>query len=185
MGAAKNKYYVYHLIDPINNVVFYVGKGTGNRHKTHESKVIRNPLQNCKSEKDKKILSIVNSGYSVKSEIITNNLTEIEALILEENEIEAIGIKNLTNKYKKGGKSGDTSGYVSAGRMLSTYWLSLKDVRCSEIVGEKFGVSLKSIHSELDEIMKSALSCPKMKTSFITGIGIGIEQSKHSLSSVI
>ena len=31
----NNKYYLYCLIDPINNLPFYVGKGCGNRAFSH------------------------------------------------------------------------------------------------------------------------------------------------------
>jgi hypothetical protein len=31
-----NKFYVYYLIDPRNNNIFWVGKGSGNRMTKHE-----------------------------------------------------------------------------------------------------------------------------------------------------
>ena len=34
-------FYVYHLIDPFNNTVFYVGKGYGERMYEHEKEVRR------------------------------------------------------------------------------------------------------------------------------------------------
>ena len=45
--AAINGYYVYALIDPRSNEVFYIGKGTGNRIFSHEAESEKSP----KSEK--------------------------------------------------------------------------------------------------------------------------------------
>jgi len=34
-GSVENKYYVYVLVDPVNRIPFYIGKGTGNRAAHH------------------------------------------------------------------------------------------------------------------------------------------------------
>jgi hypothetical protein len=85
----NKKYYVYGLFDE-NNVIFYVGKGTGNRYKHHRKnykigKAVGYFLK-CK------IKSIFDRGFDFTEKIIINDLTEHEAL---EKELE------LINSYGK------------------------------------------------------------------------------------
>lgn len=74
-------YYVYALIDPRTNQVFYIGKGTDNRIFAHEIE----SGKSLKSEKDKlkTIRDIENSGFNVKRIIINWGLTEDEAFASE------------------------------------------------------------------------------------------------------
>lgn len=76
-----NGFYVYALIDPRNNQVFYIGKGTGNRVFSHEIESYKSP----KSEKAKlqTIREIEGAGLDVKRLIINWGLTESEAFIAE------------------------------------------------------------------------------------------------------
>ena len=181
-----NKYYVYHLINPISNNVFYVGKGCGKRIYTHEQKVIRSPSKYCKSDKDIEILSVLNSGLRVVHRMKHENLREDEAIMMEEIEISEIGIENLTNKREKGYVSSPTNRHESAGKFLARYWLSIKDANDTNANIGKHGVSIASIHRELDEVLMSALSCDKINSSaFVRGISSAIESSKHQLFSYI
>ena len=76
-----NGFYVYALIDPRNNQVFYIGKGTGNRVFSHEIESGKSP----KSEKAKlqKIREIEKSGHDVKRILINWGMTEPEAFVAE------------------------------------------------------------------------------------------------------
>lgn len=76
-----NGFYVYALIDPRNDDVFYIGKGTGNRVFSHEIESDKSP----KSEKLKlqRIREIENGGFSVKRIIVNWGLTEREAFASE------------------------------------------------------------------------------------------------------
>ena len=70
-------YYVYGLIDPRTNQIFYIGKGTGNRVFEHEKESM-NSLNSGKLKL--KIISEINAlGLDVKKIIINSNLTETEA----------------------------------------------------------------------------------------------------------
>ena len=93
----NNKYYLYCLIDPINNLPFYVGKGCGNRAFSH--------LKNLKNEnnvaKQKTIDMIRLLNLEPRVEIIISNLAEDVAYDMEyiiiKNAKEYFGI-NLTNR---------------------------------------------------------------------------------------
>lgn len=74
-------FYVYALIDPRNEKVFYIGKGTGNRVFQHEQESAKQ--HGSEKEKIKKIQEIQASGRQVKRLIIYWGLSEQEAFIAE------------------------------------------------------------------------------------------------------
>ena len=76
-----NGFYVYALIDPRNNQVFYIGKGIGNRVFSHEIESGKSP----KSEKAKlkRIQEIEAAGFGVKRIIVNWSMTESEAFAAE------------------------------------------------------------------------------------------------------
>lgn len=76
-----NGFYVYALIEPRNEKVFYIGKGTGNRVFSHEIESGKTP----KSEKAKlhKIQEIEKDGFAVKRLIVNWGLSEVEAFASE------------------------------------------------------------------------------------------------------
>ena len=76
-----NGFYVYSLIDPRNNQVFYIGKGIGNRVFSHEIESGKSP----KSEKAKlkRIQEIEAAGFDVKRIIVNWSMTESEAFAAE------------------------------------------------------------------------------------------------------
>lgn len=91
------KYYVYHLIDPSTDLVFYVGKGTKNRMYFHEKKVKQNVNTNRNSSLFNKIKKIHELGFSVKYKKVFETNNELNAYNFEFLEICRIGIDNLTN----------------------------------------------------------------------------------------
>lgn len=96
---AQNPFYVYALKDPRVKPArtFYIGKGTGNRAWEHQSNI-------DDSEKGITISEIISSGHKVIHTIISDNLSEQQALKIEAELISAFGIRSqgglLTNKVK-------------------------------------------------------------------------------------
>lgn len=96
---AQNPFYVYALKDPRERPArpFYIGKGTGNRAWEHQINI-------DDSDKGFLIKAILDSGHKVIHTIISDNLTEHQALKIEAELISALGIRSqgglLTNRVK-------------------------------------------------------------------------------------
>lgn len=78
---ALNGFYVYALIDPRNDKVFYIGKGTENRIFSHEIETHKSC--ECEKKKLQQIREIEDSGYSVKRLILNWGMNENEAFAAE------------------------------------------------------------------------------------------------------
>ncbi len=103
--SALGDNYVYGLIDPRTEKIFYIGKGTGNRVFSHEIESLKNP----DSEKLKlnTIKEIKEAGYEVKKIIINCNLTEEEAFAAE------AALINAFNYVEDAGLTNDVAGHHS------------------------------------------------------------------------
>ena len=74
------QYYVYCLVDPRDNKIFYVGKGYGNRVFNHAADSLN---ENLDSLKLNTIRDICKEGLEVGYYIIRHGLSENEAYIVE------------------------------------------------------------------------------------------------------
>jgi hypothetical protein len=99
------KFYVYVLIDPITDKVFYVGKGTGNRLREHKKEAVNKKHYNKHLENT--ILKILSTGNDLKYDKIFSTDIEEEAFIKEIETILFFGLSNLCNLTEGGeGSSG-------------------------------------------------------------------------------
>lgn len=73
-------YYVYALVDPRNDKIFYIGKGCGDRFFAHCNDAINEDNESLKLNL---IRELISSGGQVKHYIIRHKLTEKESLIVE------------------------------------------------------------------------------------------------------
>ena len=73
-------YYVYVLIDPRDNKIFYVGKGKGNRVFAHVKCAVENEQETAKFDI---IRAILKENKTVKHYILRHKLTEREAYLVE------------------------------------------------------------------------------------------------------
>lgn len=84
---AALKYYVYALVDPRDNKIFYIGKGKGNRVFAHVCASIKSPDKNLKLNL---IRDILDRGLEVQHYIVRHNLDEQEAYLLESTLIDVL-----------------------------------------------------------------------------------------------
>lgn len=89
----KLKYYVYLYVDPRTDIVFYVGKGKGNRAFSH----LRDQNE-C--EKVRVMEELDKLGLEPRIEILKYGMTEQQALLVEATAIDLLDIKKLTNKVR-------------------------------------------------------------------------------------
>jgi hypothetical protein len=103
--AKRKHHYVYALMDPRDLKPFYIGKGTGDRMVKHFT-TIPKAIQGAKtSDKFKRIEDIKADGHNATITIVKYYTDEIEALDAEAVMIEKIGLENLTNELKRGGRT--------------------------------------------------------------------------------
>jgi hypothetical protein len=106
-------YYVYLYVNPIDNKIFYVGKGKGNRVLTHLE-------DESESEKTKIIEQIRSQGLEPRIEFLVHGLTkESDALKIESAVIDIIGVSNLTNRVR--GYESNQVGRMPLNQILALY----------------------------------------------------------------
>lgn len=91
----KEDFYVYHLVEPRNQEVFYIGKGRANRARQHVSAAINFVGENI--QKEMRIRTILHAGFHPIIIRIAEKLTETAAYKAERESIARFGIHNLTN----------------------------------------------------------------------------------------
>lgn len=92
-------YYVYELVDPRDDSVFYVGKGKKARVDAHEAEARKGRV----SVKCDRIREIWGSGLHLVKRRVASFSDEQEALDFEADLICAYGLSNLTNVAPGGG----------------------------------------------------------------------------------
>ena len=101
----RKHHYVYALMDPRTLRPFYIGKGTGDRMVKHFSS-IPTAIKGAKtSDKFRRIEEIKSEGYIPTINIVKYYNDELEALDAEAKMIKEIGLENLTNQLKRGGRT--------------------------------------------------------------------------------
>lgn len=133
----KIGYYVYLLIDPRDNSIFYVGKGQGDRIFAHAKGALKETEQSSLSTKIELIKEIQAEGKEVEYRIVRWNLENEDKAF----EIESILIDLLTNEGLK--KTGGLKNKID-GKHSSTYGiLTPKEIEAILTRGELDTSNLK------------------------------------------
>lgn len=90
-------YYVYFLISPLDDKVFYIGKGKGNRMRRHVHLAKRGKISNGNDYLFRKIKSILESYDDVIYKVVFKTEDEIKAYEKEIELIKNYGLENLCN----------------------------------------------------------------------------------------
>lgn len=112
----KLEYYVYLLIDPEINQIFYIGKGIGNRIFAHVNGAITDETPNDKLDKIREIRA---KGLEVKHIVHRHGLTEKESFEVEAALIDFIGLSGLTNQVQ--GYNSDDRGQMAVAEVIAKY----------------------------------------------------------------
>ena len=119
LTSEKLHYYVYALINPINNKPFYIGKGKDNRVFAHKEAVLNRNTQN--SLKDDEIVSILESGLDIKHIIIRHGLKENESFLLESTLIDFANYFDEKLKNIVSGHESDFYGIKTTDEIIRQY----------------------------------------------------------------
>jgi hypothetical protein len=130
------KYYVYHLINPETDAIFYIGKGTKNRMYIHEKRAKRGVKSNNNTALFDSICDILNKNLNIKYLKAFETDNEKEAYDFEFKEIQKFGLHNLTNISDTRLHQG-ISHNVKLGMANSVKWNNLKELYKSDDYKEK------------------------------------------------
>lgn len=119
----KLGYYVYLLIDPELNQIFYIGKGTSNRIYAHINAALSDESPTDKLEK---IRGIIAKGLEVQHVLHRHGLTEKEAFEVEAALIDLIGLSSLTNQVQ--GHNSDDRGRMLISEAVAKYQASVANI---------------------------------------------------------
>ena len=156
------KYYTYLLTDSLNNKVFYVGKGQGDRAYQHTKEALRNSSNISNKIKNQKILEIYQNGGKVIERIYERFDDEMEALKQEEVLIDMYGIDNLTNFHRSGGKAGGKRSKAFNAIKNMKYAMDMLDRIDIRNARKEVSIKICTPLQVLDEIDKMLRECVYM-----------------------
>jgi hypothetical protein len=118
--AEQLDFYVYLLIDPRDDDVFYVGKGVGDRCFSHLAEARKSDADSHKDyPKLATIRDVENDGQEVRIEILRHGLNEDAAFEIESVAIDLLGFAELSNKVK--GVDSESRGRMTTDNLNALY----------------------------------------------------------------
>lgn len=113
------KYYVYMLLDPVDNKPFYIGKGLDNRVFNHLECALTDI--DISSAKYDTIRDINQKRKTVKHVIVRHGLTEIEAYQIEASLIDSFIYCGILLSNKVGGHNSVEKGLMTSDEVMRLY----------------------------------------------------------------
>lgn len=113
------KYYVYLLLDPHDDIPFYVGKGIDNRVYNHMDCALTD-IDTSTSKYDK-IREIIQLGQTVKHVIVRHGLSGSEAFQIEATLIDTLTYCGLGLSNQQGGHNSIEKGLMTSEEIMRLY----------------------------------------------------------------
>lgn len=158
----ENKFYVYEIIDPTTNKVFYVGKGQKYRCFVHEYKTKNGKIPHNNLHLFNTIKKILTSNEKLIYNIVFTSNNEDDCYELEEKIIKEYGIENLCNIEMS------NRGIKHTIETIEKISKSNTGKKCSEETKEKLRKINKG-KSQSDETRKKRSDSLKGRTSHMKG----------------
>ena len=166
------EYYVYGLIDPRTNSIFYIGKGKGKRVFQHSSEKLR---VQSNTDKLQIIEEIQKEGLEVNHIIISDNLNEEPALLLERLLIHRFGRKIFAE--------GVLCNIVPGGRWSkeSSYFINPDDLPSIQTISTKFPEIIPTLekYPHVAKEFRALQYSDNLNNRTIYEFEIGAEKSNH------
>lgn len=134
VAARIGPYYVYVLVDPRDDSIFYVGKGTGQRLLAHGLEAEFGADPGPRSGKVARIREIRSAGNEPRIDVVRHGLDEPEALMIEAALIDCVG--QLTNRVAGHGAA---EGRTSLGELVSQHGATPVDPGASPVILVRLG----------------------------------------------
>lgn len=123
-------YYTYHILNPITNKVFYVGKGYGPRFRIHMIRALKwrstgKIISGGNRHLYNTLLKIHDANLEPVYSIVFKSYIEKEALEREEKDIKFFGLENLCNlTYGGEGETRSSESLEKLSESLQKFWKS-------------------------------------------------------------
>jgi hypothetical protein len=170
LTAEKLEYYVYALINPINNKPFYIGKGKENRVFAHKEEVLKNKDLSSISLKAEEIVSILNSGLDIEHIIIRHGLKESESFLLESTLIDFINFFDEKLKNRVLGHESNFYGIKTTDEIIRLYNAPKLEKLFHEVIIININrnyLKAKSNNSSIYEVTKQAWRIGESKRKIV------------------
>ncbi len=142
--------YVYVLVDPINDEIFYIGKGKNDRCLHHERNARNILIGNV--AKHNRIKDIILQDMVPEKHIMMNGLSDRDSVIIERTFINRIGLQRLTNAMH-----GNTTALERIKALVGHHTTILKlNIKYNKKVPLKSIEMFKTCIVELNEALKMA-----------------------------
>lgn len=110
VATGQSKFYTYMLIDPRDQSIFYVGKGTGARIRHHVAGAIGGRIDNPR--KCERIISILSDGLKVTELFFSDHECSASAMMMERILIERLK-ESLTNIISGGASEAERASLMA------------------------------------------------------------------------
>ena len=121
-------WYTYHIADPANNKVFYIGKGHGQRAYIHMTRALKwretgKIIPGGNKHLYHKLLKIHDKGLQPIYSIVFTSSVEKETLDREESDIRSFGLENLCNlTYGGEGETRTPETLLKMSKAIRAFW---------------------------------------------------------------